>query len=650
MKQFFFTSLLGLSALIFKGQNISDSTLTITANKFAQSNKQTAKQIQVITAKDIKLYAATNLSQLLNNAAGFYVAGANSAFGSVQSVFNRGAAASNTLILLNGMPLQDASGISQQFDINQIDINNVERIEICKQAQSSLYGSDAVAGVVNIITKSGKKKPFNANVNVAGGSFNTKTLAANINGQDDNVSYLLGFSNIKSNGISSALDTTNNNNFDNDFYKQYNLNAALTITDEKIGSITFNGLFSQYKAGLDNAAFKDEKDYTLNNLTANAGINAIFNINSKNKLHFNLNGNFSDRSFFNDSKDVVGFNTLERSNYQSKVNFKELYLHSQLNKNTNLIIGVDYRKYTTEQFYFSQSSFGIYSTDLGDSANVKQGSLYGNITYNNKNFGLDAGLRYTNYNLFGSNLTYSLNPYYTYNSFKVFASINSAFRAPSQYQLFANPYNNKNLKAESSLNTEIGVNYSHKNFNVSASFFSRNIKDAIQFVRLDTSFFFDFKYLNFDKQNDYGVELIANAQINKHFSLSANYTYVQGQVSTKLRQGVSNNNQFGKDSSFNNLYRRPNSMGNIMLNYATNNGLRLALQSQFVGSRLEPRFNASALTLKKYTLLNFLFECTINKYASMHGQINNILDANFQESRGYSTIGRNLIFGFKFKL
>ncbi|MFV7863910.1 TonB-dependent receptor, partial [Enterococcus faecium] len=94
--------------------------------------------------------------------------------GTNQSVFMRGAASGRTLILLDGIPVNDPSQINNEFDLNLFSINDVERIEVCRGAQSTIYGSDAVAGVINIITtKQGVTKPFNVKLTSTAGNLAT---------------------------------------------------------------------------------------------------------------------------------------------------------------------------------------------------------------------------------------------------------------------------------------------------------------------------------------------------------------------------------------------------------------------------------------------------------------------------------------------
>ena len=108
--------------------------------------------------------------------------GADNNLGTNQTVYLRGASAGNTLILMDGVPLYDASGISSEFDLNNFALDNIERIEILKGAQSTLYGSDAVAGVINIITKKSGKKPLNVNVDFSAGSYSTYKGAVSLSG------------------------------------------------------------------------------------------------------------------------------------------------------------------------------------------------------------------------------------------------------------------------------------------------------------------------------------------------------------------------------------------------------------------------------------------------------------------------------------
>ena len=133
--------------------------VVITATKKEQKQSQTGKVVTVIDQAALQRNIGKSLTEILNQYAGVFTVGANGAPGSNQELYLRGAATGNTLLLLDGVPLQDPNMISNTYDLNNIQPDQIERIEILKGAQSTIWGSAAVAGVINIITKkSGTKK------------------------------------------------------------------------------------------------------------------------------------------------------------------------------------------------------------------------------------------------------------------------------------------------------------------------------------------------------------------------------------------------------------------------------------------------------------------------------------------------------------
>ena len=136
------------------------SEVVITATKFPKNQSETGKVLTVIDEDVIKRSAGKDIAQLLNEQVGLAVSGATSNTGKDKAVYLRGSKSEYTLILLDGVPLSDPSGISGgAYDLRMISLDHVERIEILKGSQSTLYGSDAVAGVINIITKKNPEKP-----------------------------------------------------------------------------------------------------------------------------------------------------------------------------------------------------------------------------------------------------------------------------------------------------------------------------------------------------------------------------------------------------------------------------------------------------------------------------------------------------------
>src|SRR5215471_1142076 len=148
----------------------------VTATKYPKKSSETGKVISVITREQLDRSGGKDLSQLLDEQAGISISGANSNPGKDKTIYLRGAGPQYTLITIDGVPVYDASGVNANFDFRQIPVDIIDRIEILKGSQSTLYGSDAIAGVINIITKKTGDKSFSPFAAFTYGSFNTTKL------------------------------------------------------------------------------------------------------------------------------------------------------------------------------------------------------------------------------------------------------------------------------------------------------------------------------------------------------------------------------------------------------------------------------------------------------------------------------------------
>jgi vitamin B12 transporter len=628
-----------LAGMVSKAQ---DSTLSlneviVTANKFPQKQKNTGKVITVITPEELSRHSGRNVSEVLNIQAGLSIIGTQNTLGTNADVYLRGAGTGQTLILLDGVPVYDPSYISTAFDINLLTVDQVERIEILKGSHSTLYGSDAIAGVINIITKKGKDKPFNVSATLAAGTYDTYKGSVGLNGKKGFTSYNLQFTRLRSEGFSSAYDKDNTGKFDNDGFNQ---SAVLANIIQKINErfdLRVSGQYTKNKGDLDASAFTDEKDFNFENKNAVIGVGADYTL-GKAAIHTNYSYNYVKRTYVDDSAFVGGFSTYSKGEYEGVSHFAEAYSNISLQKHLDLLVGVDYRNQNTQQDYLSISSFGPFKTGLGeDSASLKQVGAYASFLLKDLHgFSLELGSRYNSFNKYGNIFTFSLNPSYLVNDkVKFFANLSSGFKAPTLYQLYseyANPF--VDLKPEKSLSLDAGVQYTNKGTDVRVLYFGRSIRNNIVFFSEGAPNFRSY-YINTDKQKNHGVEVEAKTNINE-WHLAVNYTNVTGRIETK---------QNGKDTTINNLFRVPQNAVNLNLGYDFSKSLYASIGIRTVGKRFEAVFNGAPVELDPYFTWDAYASYQVLKQLKAFVDLKNLTNEKFFDVYGYNSRRFNFMAG-----
>src|ERR1044071_6291835 len=155
-KKIFVVAAMIIRSHLFAQQDTTSKTLdevVLTANKYPKKQSETGKVVTVITRERLERSSGRTLEEVLNTVVGTTIVGANNNYGNTVRTSIRGSSDGNVLILVDGIPVNDPSVNKNYFDLNFFLIDQVERIEILKGGQSTLYGSDAVAGVINIITR-----------------------------------------------------------------------------------------------------------------------------------------------------------------------------------------------------------------------------------------------------------------------------------------------------------------------------------------------------------------------------------------------------------------------------------------------------------------------------------------------------------------
>jgi vitamin B12 transporter len=221
------------------------SEVVISATKTSTSAIELANSITIIDSAEIERKKKNNVLDLLKTEYGLSIIQQGS-FGSLSNVYIRGAGSGHTLVLIDGVEVNMPSDPAGTFDFANLPVDNIERIEILRGPQSTLYGSDALAGVINIISKRGIGKPKFFLI-TEGGSYNSYKGLLGVNGSSDFLNYSLSLSRAKTDGFSSS---SGQGNLERDGASSYNLSSRFGTRVTEHLNFNFIFRFTKSRCGL----------------------------------------------------------------------------------------------------------------------------------------------------------------------------------------------------------------------------------------------------------------------------------------------------------------------------------------------------------------------------------------------------------------
>jgi vitamin B12 transporter len=641
-KKLFFVAAVLFSSYAWAQQDSAVKSLDdviITANRIEQKQSQTGKVIAVIDKEILNRSQGKTLSQVLNEQAGITVNGALNNPGTVQTVYMRGANSGRALILIDGLPVNDPSQINNEFDLNLIQLNEVERIEIARGAQSTLYGSDAVTGVINIITTNkDKKKPVHVKAGASGGNLGVLRTNLQLFGKINQLEYQVKGAQFRSTGFSTALDEKNTSGFDRDGFNGKTLSAALTYHITRQLSLRGFVQNNDYKTDIDNGAFKDDQDFTQKNKNLNTGGGLNWR-NTWMKVTANFMYSQTERNFLDDSTSIGGFAKFARDDYYSQSRFGEIFATFNIHPQMVLLTGYDIRISSFNNQYLSVSSFGPFISTFNDTS-IRQESLYASLIFNdaNKKLSIEAGGRVNVNSKYGANYTYTFNPSYAFSEkLQVFGSVATGFKVPSLYQLYAGFAGNDRLQPEESINYEAGVRYAQKKVQQRLVYFYRNVNRGIDFN------FIDFRYYNIPNQRAHGIEYEVSWQPVRNLDIRANASFLNGKEFVQSRVTT-------KDSSYAYLLRRPQVQTNIQIGYQIGKEWYFSVGGRYVSGRYDVGgFQLPDVWMKDYFIANAYISYT-RKYGKLFADVQNLTNTVFSDIRGFNSIPRMIQAGIQIEL
>lgn len=639
----FLFTLLYVAAIAQDSSRISQlNEVTVTANKGPQKASETGKVVTILSHEYLQQNSGKSIASILNQQAGLVLIGSENTAGTVPSVIMRGAASGNALILVDGLPVSDASQSNNSFDLNFITPDQVERIEILRGSQSTLYGSNAVAGVINIITRKSGDKKFGVGLNGSYGSYRDFQGNVNVHGNIQRFSYLVSYKHEKTDGFSDAYDSTGKAGFDKDGFRQNAVFAKLGLSAGSRWNFQYLLNWNDYHHSLDEDRYVDDKDYTGTSKYLLNGFSSEYRFKNG-SWHVLYSYQRTKRAVVNDSSFQVptAYAKFDSTLFTANTHQVETYVNWDVTSQIRLIGGASYTRSNMKQQDYLQSFYSPRpdTTSLSpDSSHTNQTSLYASLLLHNLGgFNLELGGRFNYHNLYGNNQTISINPSYLINDHhKLFVNISSAYSVPSLYQLYTNGYGNTGLKPETTTSYEAGyqANVAHNRLDFRVTGFARETRDLI-------IFFYDpatmvSQYRNANKQKAYGAEVEASWLITKGLVLTANYTYVDGRITVS---------QDKKDTSYYNLYRIPKHAVNATLGYQATPALYVSATYKYTGQRFEAK-----VPMGDYYTLDLYGEYKFGNLLKIFAGFRNITDYQYFDISGYNSRRFNFTTGITVNL
>jgi len=592
---------------------------------------EVASSITVITAADLEARQLRTISDALKDVPGLNVVQTGGP-GGVTSVFIRGTNSNHTKVLIDGIDVSDPSNSTGAFDFGQLLTPDIERIEVLRGPQSGLYGSDAIGGVINIITRSGSG-PMQLQAGLEGGSFETFNQAARLSGSQDAFRYSVNAAHFHAGATPvTPLDLLPPGEVRNDDYDD-----NLTLSTKLGYDITSNfdlGLVVRYT---DIHLHTTGEDFPPPNYTGvpaaeqtTAATDEYFTrliahaVSFGGLLDQTLGLAYSHgRTSTVDPQAPAALNTGERRKADWQGNFR-------LAQSETFVVGAEYERDEVEQPI---------------SASVHIGSGYAELQSQVGSHWFSAvNVRYDDNSRFGSKATWRFAPAWVIaqSDTKLKASVGSGFKAPTLSELyqsfpaflfFANP----DLKPETSTGWDAGFEQGlvHGVVRFGVTYYYNRIENLIAALP-DPSVPGGTTYGNIGRATTDGIESFLAWQPRKELTLRLDYTYTEATDEVLHEE----------------LLRRPKHKGSLLAQWQATAAWQLSVDVLAVGSWVDGNrdFSIPRLDAPGYVTVNLFTEYELNRRVALFGRITNLLDRQYQSPVGFQQPGLGAYAGIRVTL
>jgi vitamin B12 transporter len=581
--------------------------IVVTAAKIQESIEDTISAVTIIKSEDIKKMNVEFVTDVLRKVPELNLV-QNGGPGKIASVILRGGNSAHTLIMVDG--IRTNSTTTGSFDFSSINVDDIERIEIVRGPQSTMYGSEAMAGVINIITKKGTGAP-KIETSLEAGSFGTYKPDAIISGGYKNMDYRMTGSYFFTDGISAAK-----NGAERDSYKNSAFSWKFGYRPAEKVELEFTGKYSYDRTDLDGFDFFAHKAIDDPNFVQYEN---HFVLSAKGKLYLSKSWEqiFTISRVWDSLKFRDPDDTFNNASITTEIDTIDWQHNFYINDIFTLTAGAEYQNEKGK-------NVGNFDTSLGN------GALYLNNTLKLLKDGLilSAGLRYDDREKFGNKSTYRMGALYTIKpvEMSIRTSYGTGFRAPAFNELFFPFYGNLKLKPEDTSSWEIGIvkDFIKDKLSLSLTYFDQKYNNLIDTNPLT------FTAVNIAKAEIKGLEASAWFKLSDNVRFTTGYTHLD--TEDKLT---------GKRLSL-----RPNDKVNLSAAYSLKD-LSLVADFTYVGNRVD---SSVKRTLSSYSVVNISSSYRIKKGLTVFARIDNLFDTDYEESGSFNTPGFSIYGGLKVAL
>ena len=605
-------------------------SIVVTANRTERDLSRVGESVTVVGLEEIVERQPTEVLDVLRTVPGLTLV-RNGGIGTTASVSIRGAESDQTVVLVDGVKLNDPASPGGGFNFGSLLTGNIARIEVVRGPQSVLYGSQAIGGVVNLITREPTEDP-SAFVRAEYGSRDTAHLVGNVSGRSGPVAMSAGATYLRTDGIS--VFSEERGGVEADGFESFGANGKMDIFLAENIALDLRAFYTDSEVELDGFApptyaFGDTDEFSKRtDFVGYAGLNAEFlDGRFRNRLGFAYT-NIDRRNL--DPDGGVDVETFDANGENRRYEYQGVL---EATDQAELVFGAEH-----EEAEFRSASYG----GAPDEASVWTNSLYGQLNVvPATGLSLTGGVRYDDHELFGDEITFAASGAYTPNGGATVlrASYGEGFKAPSLYQLYSD-YGNEALRPEEAESWDIGVTqrFFGGRAEVGATYFERDSTNLIDFVSCFGSSdpgcaerpngYYD----NIDLASAHGLEFGLALRPVDGFNLSASYTWLETE----------------DEATGNDLARRAGEKFSLVADYETDFGFGLGATVLVVGDSFDNASNTRRLD--GYTVADIRASYAINEAVEVFGRMENVFDEEFETAFRYGQPGRSVFGGVRLRM